>query len=177
MRLAKLLFALAGFSMVTAGSIWAEEACAGLPPEARTTLPDPLAKWGSLVCTPYGQILSNHQGWIWSYPGAFAPVFIPSQMVRDNPEPLGNKSYFTSIQWTKVEGEEFQRAYSVFQTGFAPAKKNPVGYRLDVRSVSGRELELYFFDSDTYAWGIWCPEHKCDAASRFMILDMSKKPS
>jgi hypothetical protein len=140
------------------------------------TLPPPLSKWATLVCTPYGHIISNHDGWIWSNPGAYSPVFIPAQMVQNNPEPLGNQSYFTKIEMTKVDGDEFQSAYSTYHQGFAPDSKMPAGYRLNVTSISGKALVLYFFDYGTYAWGIWCPSGKCDPSSRFMILDMAHPP-
>ena len=178
MRIRELFTAITGavLAVCAASAGWAAEPCEGLPQEAVTTLPGLLAKWGALVCTPYGQILSNHEGLIWTYPGGYLPVFVPSQLVRDNPEPLGNKSYFTRITWNKVDGDEFRLAYSAFTTGFAPEQKMPDGYRLDVKSISGREMELYFFDYGSSAWGLWCPERKCDSQSRFMILDMSKRP-
>lgn len=147
--------------------------CSGTPPDAVMTLPQPLSKWGTLVCTPYGHIISNHEGWIWSNEGAYSPVFIPSQMMRDNPLPVGNKSYFTRINLVKVDGPEFQTAYSAFHGNFAPDKTLPTGYRLDLESVSGRTLKLYFFDYETHAWGIWCTTGVCDPGSRFMLIDMS----
>jgi len=151
--------------------------CSSMPSNAATTLPQPLAQWAVLVCTPYGQIISNRQGWIWSYPGSYSPVFIPSQMVVSDPQPLGNKSYFTKIQLTKIEGNDFQPAYSVFHSYFAPDPKLPDGYRLDLVSVSGSTLMLYFFDyGANNAWGMWCPQGKCDPQSRFMILDMAQRP-
>ena len=149
--------------------------CAGTPADAEIELPSPLSKWGEINCTPYGHVLGAKRGWVWSYPGALSPVFVPSQMVRDNPAAVGNKSYFKSIKLVKVEGEDFQRAYGAYQSGFADEKVPPEGYRLDIVSVSGRSLTLYFFDYGVYAWGIWCST-ECDTKSRFMILDMSKRP-
>ncbi len=35
---------------------------------------------------------------------------------------------------------------------------------------------MYFFDYDTYAWGIECGESDCDRDSRFAILDKEHKP-
>ena len=96
-------------------------------------------------------------------------------MVRDDPKPLGNESYFTDITMTKVEGDEYHSAYGAFHNHFAPDKTIPDGYRLDLKSVSGRTLKLYFFDYGNYAWAIWCTE-KCDPMSNFMILNMSEKP-
>jgi hypothetical protein len=150
--------------------------CAGTPTEAVSDLPSPLNEWGQLVCTPYGHIISNKDGWIWSYPAAYAPVFIPSQMVQKEPKELGNKSYFTKIIMTKVEGSEFQETYSVFHAGFDAKETLPVGYRLDVASVSGDSLKLYFFDYGDSAWGIWCRD-TCDPKLSFMVLNMAKRPN
>lgn len=52
--------------------------CEGSPAQAVLELPAPLSQWGSIVCTPYGHIISNHDGWIWSRPGSYSPVFIGS---------------------------------------------------------------------------------------------------
>jgi hypothetical protein len=150
--------------------------CAGTPKEAIVDLPSPLNDWGQVVCTPYGHIISSKDGWIWSYPGAYAPVFVPSQMVRREPKELGNKSYFTKISLTEVEGQEFQEAYSVFHAGFDSKEALPVGYRVDVTSISGESLKLYFFDYGHSAWGIWCRD-TCDPKLSFMVLNMAKSPN
>lgn len=147
--------------------------CAGTPTEAIVALPPPLDSWGQIACTPYGHILSNKEGWVWSRPGGYSPVFVPSQMVRDNPEKLGNESYFTSIRMTEVHGNEFQAAYTSFHDGFDKDERLPSGYRLDVTSISGKSLKLYFFDYGDSIWGIWCRD-TCDPDSRFMILNMTK---
>jgi hypothetical protein len=109
--------------------------CAGSPPEAVIKLPAPLDSWGQVMCTPYGHIITNLEGWIWTRPGGYSPVMIPSQMVRDNPAPLGNKYYFTQISFTRVEGKEFDEAYATFIKGFDDEPQKPIGYRLDVKSV------------------------------------------
>jgi hypothetical protein len=148
--------------------------CAGTPADAVVELPAPLNAWGQIVCTTYGHIISNKEGWLWSYPGAYSPVFVPSQVVPDSPAELGNKSYFTSISMTKVEGNEFQAAYSAFHSQFDENEALPVGYRLDVASVSGNTLKLYFFDYGDFAWGIWCPD-KCEANLSFMVLNTAMR--
>src|SRR5947207_10738507 len=120
--------------MATIGSALADP-CAGSPTAAVMKLPSPLDKWGTIVCTPYGHIISNHEGWFWTQEGGYYPVFVPSQMVRDNPARFGNKSYFTAIELARVQGEEFNRAYEAVHVGFAPDKVLPDGYRLDLTSV------------------------------------------
>jgi hypothetical protein len=101
---------------------------------------------------------------------------IPAQMVRQNPEPLGNKAYFTNITFTRIEGTEFEAAYAAFIKGFDDEGEKTTGYRLDVKSVSGKTLKLYFFESGGSIWGIWCTK-ECDPMSRFMLINMNKKPN
>jgi hypothetical protein len=152
--------------------------CDGTPKDAVMTLPAPLDRWGVIECTPYGHIIASKDGWLWTYPGGFEPVFIPSQMVRSQPAELGNASYFSSISVVPVTGAEFDVAYKAFSKGFDEADHTPLGYRLEVKSISGKSLRLYFFDSeDSAPWGIWCTK-ECDPDSRFMILNMSEpRPS
>jgi hypothetical protein len=47
---------------------------------------------------------------------------------------------------------------------------------VDITTVEGKSLRMYFFDYDTYAWGISCPENKCVTDTRFMILDRNTPP-
>jgi len=35
---------------------------------------------------------------------------------------------------------------------------------------------MFFFDYDSYAWAMTCPDNKCDTDTRFMILDKNHKP-
>lgn len=151
--------------------------CSGSPATAVLELPAPLSDWGSIVCTPYGHIISNHDGWIWSYLGAFAPVFIPSQMVRSNPEPIGNKSYFKQITFVEVplSDKEAAAAFSALNEGLAP-ESDSKAYKLSVTGSLGRSLTLFFFQHGSSIWGIWCDEHgtQCKSDTRFMVLDMRK---
>ena len=153
--------------------------CAGTPDKAVVTLPAPLSEWGSLVCTPYGHIISNHDGWIWSNPGGYSPVFIPSQMVRDYPEAVGNASYFTEIAFNDVAltDKAAKAALVALQKGFPPERVSK-GYRLRATGSLGRSLVLYFFDIGTSKWGIWCDMDgaNCNSGTKFMLLDMSKAP-
>ena len=153
-----------------------EEDCTGSPPQAVMTLPQPLAKWGRITCTAFGHVLASHEGWLWFLPTVQRPVFVPSQMVDRMPQPLGNKSYFTKIEVMRVQGEELEKAYNTFHEGFDPKETMPDGYRVDLTSVSGKSVRLYFFDYDTYAWGMECRTEACDRDSRFMVLDKDHMP-
>jgi hypothetical protein len=154
----------------------ADDDCAGSPPEAVMMLPAPLNKWGQIACTPFGHVLSSHEGWMWVFPDGVGTVFIPSQMVIDNPAPLGNTSYFTKIEIKKVTGGEFEDAYDLFRQGLEQGAAKPDGYRVDLTSISGRTMRVYFFDYDTYAWGMSCPDNFCVRDSRFMVMDKAHKP-
>src|SRR5688572_7372646 len=81
--------------------------CAGSPSEAVVTLPPPLDRWGKITCTPYGHVLAATGNWTWIWPDGSGTVFIPSQLVMSNPQLLGNRSYFTDIEVTRVRGDEF----------------------------------------------------------------------
>lgn len=150
--------------------------CTGTPPDAVMTLPAPLGKWGQISCTPFGHVLTSQKDWIWILPTVRRPVFVPSQMVDRLPQPLGNKSYFTKIEVARIRGEEFASAYETFHEGFDANELTPDGYRVDLTSVSGKKVRLYFFDYDTYAWAMECREAKCERDSRFMILDKDHMP-
>lgn len=172
MRTLLFLLCIGFWNIAGAGPL---EDCSGTPTDAITNLPHPLSRWGKIVCTPYGHIIASKEGWVWTNPGSYSPVFIPSQMVRDYPAELGNKSYFTQIAITPVKGKEFEEAYAAVNAGFDKGSKLPAGYRLEVKSVSGKSLKLYLFEYNNYGWGIWCTT-ACDGGSRFMLLDMAERP-
>lgn len=169
-------FVLAGIGM---GSTRAndETDCTGSPSEAVMTLPAPLSKWGEVACTPFGHVLTSRKGWAWVLISAKRPVILPSQMVDEMPQPLGNKSYFTAIAVQRVTGQEFAAAYETLHGDLDPHETLPNGYRVDLASVSGKKMLLYFFDYDTYAWAIECPNGSCSRGSRFMILDQDHMPT
>jgi hypothetical protein len=150
--------------------------CAGTPADAVMTLPAPLNRWGELACTPYGHVIAAHRGWIWTRPGAFSPVYVPAQMVRNNPAEIGNRAYFSAINFIRVDTTaQIQVPYRAFRKIFPTADLPPRTYRLDVTSNSGRSLRLYFLEYEAGPWGIWCHANgECDSSSTFMILDMNK---
>jgi hypothetical protein len=150
--------------------------CVGSPAEAVMTLPPPLDKWGKITCTPYGHVLAPTGNWTWIWPDGSGTVFIPSQLVMSNPELLGNRSYFTGIEVTRVTGAEFDRAYATFREGLDLREVPPDAYRADLTSVSGKVMTVYFFDYDTFAWGMSCPDNNCVQDSRFIMLDRTREP-
>ena len=150
--------------------------CSGAAAEAVSKLPMPLAKWGQIACTPFGQILMSQEGWVWVMPDASGTVFVPSQISDKEPEELGNKSYFTKIDVRRVSGEEFDQIYGIFHAGFDDKEVKPDAYRVDIATVSGKTKRMFFFDYDSYAWGIECPANQCNRETRFVILDQKHVP-
>ena len=150
--------------------------CAGSPAEAVMSLPPPLNKWGQISCTPYGHVLAPTGNWIWIWPDGSGTVFIPSQLVMSNPQMLGNRSYFTRIEMIRVTGGEADEAYATFREGLDLREVRPDVYRADLTSVSGKEMKVYFFDYDSYAWGMSCPDNNCVQDSRFILLDRTREP-
>ncbi|MEX0839054.1 MAG: hypothetical protein WD034_05920 [Parvibaculum sp.] len=167
-----LLVLLAVPVVAIPGDAEEDKACEGSPSDAVMGLPAPVNRWGGIFCTPYGHVVASLPGWIWTQPGAYAPVFIPSQMVRDNPQPVGNTSYFTAISAVRIEGAEYDEALGAMLPGVREEGR-PEGYRLDLTSVSGRKLKIVFFDYGHHAWAIWCRE-TCDPMSIFMLLNITE---
>lgn len=151
--------------------------CTGSSPEAVMTLPPPLNKWGQITCTPYGHVLAARGNWTWIWPDGSGTVFIPSQLVMSNPQPLGNRSYFTHVEVMRVRGAEFDEAYATFREGLDVLREVPPDvYRADLTSVSGKVMKVYFFDYDSFAWGMSCPDNNCVQDSRFIMLDRTREP-
>jgi len=172
-----VLTVMAGFSSAAGRAIDAvpDHDCAGSPPEAITTLPPPLSKWGEIVCTPYGHMLASREGWMWLMPD-LDTVLVPAQISREVPQQVGNRIYFTKIEVARVNGVESKDAYETFHQGFDDKEVKPDVYRVDLTSVEGTSMRMYFFDYDTYAWGMSCPDGKCQIGTRFMILDRNTPP-
>jgi len=172
-------------SAVFSPSIADESACGVAPAEAVMTLPTPLNKWAQIVCTKTGQVITGHEGWVWLEPTRHAVVIIPSQnlkaqaqesKVNSDPSDAAGQSYFTKIELTKVTGDEFDKVYEVFHAGFDAKDGKPAAYRLDLKTMSGKEIRLYMFDYFTYGWGMSCSAEACDPTSRFVMLNMSEDP-
>lgn len=144
------------------------DACQGSPADAVLTLPAPLSIWGRLVCTPYGHVITANKGWIWTPPGAFVPVFVPAQMIREKLATVGNDAYFTTITMTVAEGDEAALPLQAIQTIFGSMQPPRETYRLQLISNDGRAFRLYFLLADTLT-GIWCIE-ACDPKTFFMVM-------
>jgi hypothetical protein len=168
-----LLAATILFAISRAPALAKSDECGTPPAAAVTALPAPLSDWGTLDCTPFGYVITAKDGWIWAEPMTAEPVFVPAQMVRSDPAPLGSSAYFKKIELSEAHGPEFEAASeAAFGDMDGPKKFN--GYRLDLSSYADRSMRLYFFEDGRSRWGIWCPHDKCDRSSRFMVMDMAK---
>lgn len=147
--------------------------CEGTPENAVMTLPAAMDDWAQIVCTPYGHIIAAEDGWIWSYPGDLYPVMVPSQMVRSNPEEVGNASYFSRIEFVPAEKENIEEVRAALTEGFDVTDSPGSIYRLSVENQDGEPLQLYFdiTEDGKDTWGIWCAD-RCNTDRRFMVLDM-----
>lgn len=144
--------------------------CASSPPDAVLELPQTMQTFAQLACTPYGHIIMQKDGWTWTYPGGMAPMLIPSQTARANPEQLGNASYFRSIEFQPVDAEEIVAALAALGLGTLGPEKDPDVYQLIAANQAGEESVLYFsFDAASdINWGVWCNE-ECLPDSRFTL--------
>jgi len=150
------------------------EDCAGSPDAAVMKLPFPLNKWAQVECTKYGHVLASQDSWIWILPTA-GPVLVPSQVTMGEPREVGSDAYFTKIAITPVRGDEFKETYGTLTSDLDKDEVKPDGYRVDITTSGGESLKIYFFDYDTYAWGMDCSS-SCDVNARFILLDRNHKP-
>ncbi len=151
--------AMAASLAATAPKAASDGDCTNSPVEAVVTLPAPLSKWAQIACTPFGHVLTSHEGWIWVWPDGTGTVFIPSQMVARDPAPLGNTSYFTNIEMTKVAGEEFDEAYDIFRRGLeqnAVKPEIPCGFISSITTPMPGECPaprtFVFAIRDSWSW-------------------------
>lgn len=171
-----LFLSVVAISLGAAGAPGAAEGtddteCYGSPSGAVRVLPQPIRKWGHISCTQFGHMLSNRDGWVWAWLDGSGDVAIPSQMVKRNPEQLGNNSYFVTIEVSELKPDELAVPASVFHDGLDLHEAEPKGYRVNLMSVSGASATIYFFDFDKFAGGMWCPDDACVPQSRFMIME------
>ena len=151
-----------------------DEQCKGSPMDAVMLLPAPLRKWGQVNCTPFGHTLGSRDGWIWASLDDGSKVRIPSQTSRGKLAEIGNASYFTSIHEDQLDDEDRANVTEVFEDGLSLKGDASNVFRVELTSVSGRSMTLYFFDFGTFAGGMWCPANGCVPESRFLIMEQDE---
>jgi hypothetical protein len=152
--------------------------CADSPQDAVLTLPDPLTSWGSVYCTKYGHSVAAKERWIWSFPGAFAPVHLPAQMVRENPKEVGNTAYFKQISLEPLASTAADDAVAKINGTLGTRADSPVAnaYKLTLKNQDGKSHVVLFVQTVAEVkagrglWGLWCDE-SCKGGSPFMLLN------
>ncbi|HMM77731.1 MAG TPA: hypothetical protein PJ986_18660 [Gammaproteobacteria bacterium] len=182
MQIARIAVVLLGLSVLKAV---AQEniliPCAGAPSEAVLQLPVPLSDWGEIYCTKFRHTLAAKQHWIWSFPGALAPVHLPAQMVREQPKEVRHAAYFRSLELVQLHGEEAEGVAAKINSKLGTRSDSPVSsaYRLTLTNqdeqahmvlfaITAREVEI-----GKGHWGIWC-DKDCANGSPFMLLKYEK---
>lgn len=172
-----LLYLLMGAAQAAPGGD-SDDDCIGAPPNAVMKLPQDLIALGAKIyCTPFGHVIAARSDWIWTQPGAYSPVLIPAQMVRENPQQIGHQAHFTQIDTGPASVEQVREVRTAFKKIFPADNLDGPTLRLDVRGYAGRSLTLIFIDTGGSPWGIWCSQGECPSDSIFMLLDRSKRPA
>jgi len=155
----------ADLSMAATGGL-----CEGASKEAVIELPEPLNQWAQIICTPYGHVISNKVGWVWEQSDGSRPVIamIPSQMVKSNPKPLGNGSYFKNISLERAGSAESQQAISKFEQSFSKQSNIANVYKSTITPANGDALAFQFFEYEDGKWGMQC-DRNCTTDFRFMV--------
>ncbi len=146
MKLLLPLFVLWFSLTATAQDI--EIPCGDSPSEAVLVVPEPAGRYLHVVCTIYGHVLNPTEGWFWTTPGAFSPQFYPSQMVRQNPDEIGNDIYFESIVVNSLDGDAAKEKWDeIFAGMFDESEDSPPDRALEIVANSNMERAhtIYIF--------------------------------
>jgi hypothetical protein len=149
-------------------------ACIGAPVETAMSLPSPLSKWAQIGCTPYGQALGSRDGWVWASLNDAATVAIVAG-TKDRPDDSPNLSFFTGIELQELQNDDLDAALAAFDRGLRFKNAAPKAYRAELTIATGDVATVVFFDFDTFAGGMWCPEGACSPDSRFLIMKQERK--
>jgi hypothetical protein len=131
------------------------------PPEhAVQAVPEPIARWARLDCTPVGQMLIPSEDWVWRFPGSFTDrPFLPAWMSAD-PGVSGEPRYFKAIAARQADTSEAQQLSQRFAKSMielpAAATQQQI-YVLSAESNLGEKFEVNFvYRSDQDIWAVPC---------------------
>jgi len=155
-----------------------EISCKDGPKEMITEVPKLVHALASVKCTVYGQILTGADGVLWNYPGGFAPVIIPAQMVRAQPEKVNNKFHFTSVAAKKLSQSEAVEIYKGFGQGFDEMPKEaPKTIEIVATNQKGVTQKVYLFQlTPETMWGFSC-QPTCKPEIAFMVMKFEQPKS
>ena len=135
--------------------------CDHPPEQAARVVPDPIARWTQLECTPAGQMLVSSEDWVWRFPGSFTDrPFLPAWMSADasvSAEPR----YFKSIAAHRAGADEVEQlnqrfAKSMIDLPAAAGRRQQI-YVLSAESNLGEKFEVNFvYRSDHDIWAVPC---------------------
>ena len=172
MRTGKLIVLILAFLIGQAQAESLEISCEGSPEEAQLSVPGPASKYLHIVCTKYGHILHPTEGWFWTQPGGFSPVFYPAQMVRTDPQESGNEIYFKSIEVTDLNSALAAEKWEQLGMGFDQNEPPPQKAMEVVASTStGSSHTIYVFES---GWG-WSCSPSCENKTVFLMLSKPRQ--
>lgn len=167
-RLVRLF--LAGACCTVSIAVWAHEDptrealpildCDHPPEHAVLAVPEPIASWALLDCTPMGQMLVPSQDWVWRYPGSFTDrPFLPAWMSADaggSAEPR----YFKSIEARQAgtdEARQLEQRFAKSMIDLPAAAGQQRIYVLTAESNLGEKFEVNFvYRSDQDIWAVPC---------------------
>lgn len=146
--------------------------CRQAPAGAVIEVPRPAAAFARVFCTRYGHVLGPADGWVWTFPGSYAPVFLPAQMVRSDPLPVGHERHFTALRAEPLAPAELEARYRPLgEEVFAGARpKQLSGYRLEADSNGGGGHALYAFDTGAGEYWAYGCSPRCKPQRPFLIM-------
>jgi len=175
-------FAFFVFALLSSGLGFAQESvlipCEGASSDAVLKLPAPLDRWGQIYCTKFGHSLAAKERWIWSFPGAFAPVHLPAQMVRSEPKEVGHAAYFKGIELVSLSGRDADDATEKLtkSLGAKPDSAVANAFRLTLTNQIEQRHVVLFVQTVSEVkegkglWALWC-EAECKGGMPFMLLN------
>jgi hypothetical protein len=154
-----------------------EISCSDAPDGAVTEVPKLVSDIASIKCTIYGHILTGADGVLWNYPGAFAPVIIPSQMVLSEPEEVNHQFHFTAVTAMRLDKEEAISVYKGFGEGFDVPKEVPATIEIIATNQKSVSQKVYLFQlGPKTMWGYAC-QPTCKPEMSFMVLKFDRSKS
>ena len=170
----RILIFVVGF--LVSGLVYAEDiniSCDGSPAQAVLTVPKPADKFLHVFYTRFGHALEPNNGWFWTPPGKYKPVFFPAQMVRKDPKFSGNTIYFKSIIVSALSGKLAEKKWSVLAEKFPKATPPTKAIAISTVNNDNEPHRIYIF---TNAWGYSC-NPKCSKDNAFiMVSEDNNKP-
>lgn len=175
-------------ALLLSGHSFAQESvlipCDGAPPDAVLKLPAPLDRWGQIYCTKFGHSLAAKERWLWSFPGAFAPVHLPAQMVRSQPKEVGHAAHFKGIEMAPLSGRDAEDAAEKLTKALSAKPDSAIAnaFRLTLTNQAEQKHVVLFVQTVNEVqegkglWALWC-EAECKGGMPFMLLNYEgKKP-